>query len=88
MPSRKRRGDVFKKTCFGRALQRSFLLFFMGEHNGLKKINMDQVFGATDVMGAAGCKRTAASSILDQMYELGVIEKISGHGKGKSRFKG
>lgn len=86
MPSRKRRGDVFKKTCFGRALQRSFLLFFVGEHNGLKKINMDQVFGATDVMGAAGCKRTAASSILDQMYELGVIAKKFRPRQGKVPF--
>lgn len=53
----------------------------------IENIGNDQVFGATDVMDAAGCKRTAASSILAQMFELGVTEKVTGHGKGKYRFK-
>ena len=48
---------------------------------------MGQVFGASDVMKAAGCKRTAASLILAQMLELKLTEKVIGHGKGKYRFK-
>ena len=53
----------------------------------IEKIDMGQVFGASDVMKAAGCKRTAASLILAQMLELKLTEKVIGHGKGKYRFK-
>lgn len=53
----------------------------------IENIGNNQVFGATEVMDVAGCKRTAASSILAQMFELGLTEKVTGHGKGKYRFK-
>ena len=45
------------------------------------------IFGRSDVMGVIDIKPSRASDFLKDMAEHGIIEPISGHGKGKYRFK-
>ncbi len=44
------------------------------------------IFGRSDVMEAIGIKPSRASDLLGEMAEHGIIEPVSGHGKGKYRF--
>lgn len=45
------------------------------------------IFGRSDVMDATYMKPSRASELLKEMLERGVIESVSGHGKGKYRFR-
>ena len=44
-------------------------------------------FGRSDVQSALGLKPTRSSALLREMAERGVIEPVSGRGKGKYRFR-
>lgn len=44
------------------------------------------IFGRSDVMKVIDIKPSRASELLREMAEHGVIEPVSGHGKGKFRF--
>ena len=45
------------------------------------------IFGRSDVMKAIDIKASRASDLLKEMVEYGIIEPVSGHGKGKYRFR-
>ena len=45
------------------------------------------VFGRSDVMDVINIKTSRASELLKDMAGNGVIEPVSGQGKGKYRFK-
>lgn len=45
------------------------------------------IFGRSDVMEILDIKPSRASELLKEMAEYGVIESVSGHGKGKYRFR-
>ena len=45
------------------------------------------IFGRSDVMKAIDIKSSRASDLLKEMLEHGVIEPVTGHGKGKYRFQ-
>ncbi|MDO5539107.1 MAG: Fic family protein [Eubacteriales bacterium] len=45
------------------------------------------IFGRSDVMEAIGIRPSRASELLKELREHGVIESVSGHGKGKYRFR-
>lgn len=45
------------------------------------------IFGRSDVMRVIGIKASRASDLLREMAEHGIIEPVTGHGKGKYRFK-
>ncbi|QEJ98302.1 Fic family protein [Treponema phagedenis] len=45
------------------------------------------IFGRSDVMEVIGIKESRASELLKEIVENEVIEPVSGHGKGKYRFK-
>lgn len=45
------------------------------------------IFGRSDVMEVIDIKPSRASELLKEMAEHGVIEPVSGHGKGKYRFR-
>ncbi len=45
------------------------------------------VFGRSDVQRVLGLKPTRSSALLREMAESGIIEPVSGHGKGKYRFR-
>lgn len=44
------------------------------------------IFGSSDVMEAIDIRPTRASELLRELTEYGIIEPVSGHGKGKYRF--
>lgn len=48
---------------------------------------LQTVFGRSDVQKALGLKPTRNSALLHDLEEQGVIEPVSGHGKGKYRFR-
>lgn len=45
------------------------------------------IFGRSDVMRVIDIKASRASDLLRKMTEHGIIEPVSGHGKGKYRFR-
>ena len=45
------------------------------------------IFGRSNVMEVIDIKPSRASELLKEMAEKGVIEPVSGHGKGKYRFR-
>ena len=45
------------------------------------------IFGRSDVMSVIDIKTSRASDLLKDMAEHGIIEPVTGHGKGKYRFK-
>lgn len=45
------------------------------------------VFGRSDVMKVIDIKTSRASDLLKEMTEHGIIETVSGQGKGKYRFR-
>ena len=45
------------------------------------------IFCRTDVQRILGLKPTRSTELLREMSERGLIEPVSGHGKGKYRFK-
>lgn len=47
----------------------------------------EAVFGRSDVMEVIDMKPSRASELLKKMTECGIIEPVSGHGKGKYRFR-
>ena len=46
-----------------------------------------RIFGRLDLMEITGIKSSRASEILKKLTEQGMIEPVSGHGKGKYRFR-
>ena len=48
----------------------------------------EAIFGRVDVMKVTGLKPSQASELLKAMALRGVIEPVTGHGKGKYRFRG
>lgn len=44
------------------------------------------IFGRSDVMEVIDIKPSRVSELLREMVEHGIIEPVSGHGKGKYRF--
>ena len=46
-----------------------------------------QFFGRGEVMELLGLKSSGASKIISNMVQADVIEPVSGHGKGKYKFK-
>ena len=45
------------------------------------------IIGRSDIVKVTGDSLTAAGKIISKMKELGLLEAVSGHGKGKYRFK-
>lgn len=50
-------------------------------------LDMQNVFGRSDVQRILGLKPTRSSALLHEMAEHGIIEPVSGYGKGKYRFR-
>lgn len=54
----------------------------------LRKAFLNQtVFGRSDVMEVIDIRPSRASELLRELMEHGIIEPVSGHGKGKYRFR-
>lgn len=52
-----------------------------------EKFSFDEVFGRSAVMELLDLKGSGASKFLSNLLQTGIIEPVSGHGKGKYKFK-
>ena len=48
----------------------------------------DRIFGRSDIVRLLGLRDSSASSLLAKLLKAGIIETVSGHGKGKYKFPG
>lgn len=56
-------------------------------HRLFEKFGFDAVFGRSAVMELLDLKGSGASKLLSNLLDAGIIEPVSGFGKGKYRFK-
>ncbi len=56
-------------------------------HRLFEKFGFDEVFGRSAIMELLQLKGSGASKLLSNLVQAEIIEPISGHGKGKYKFK-
>ena len=56
-------------------------------HKLFEKFGFDGVFGRSAVMELLELKSSGASKLLSNLVQADIIEPVSGHGKGKYKFK-
>ena len=56
-------------------------------HRLFEKFDFDEVFGRSAVMELLELKGSGASKLLFNLVQADIIEPVSGHGKGKYKFK-
>ena len=56
-------------------------------HRIFEKFGFDEVFGRSAVMELLELKASGASKLLSNLVKADIIEPVSGHGKGKYKFK-
>ena len=56
-------------------------------HRLFEKFGFDEVFGRSAVMELLELKGSGASKLLSNLVKADIIESVSGHGKGKYKFK-
>ena len=56
-------------------------------HRLFEKFGFGEVFGRSAVMELLGLKGSGASKLLSNLVQADIIEPVSGHGKGKYKFK-
>lgn len=79
--------NTFKKTEKP-DIEKIFQLKTLNHILKLRKAYPGQaIFGRSDVMSVIDIKPSRASELLKEMAERGVIEPVSGYGKGKYRFR-
>ncbi len=52
-----------------------------------EKVGLEGVFGRSDIAAITGESVTAAGNLITWLKKAGLIEAVSGHGKGKYRFR-
>ena len=56
-------------------------------HRLFEKFGFDEVFGRSAVMELLELKGSGASKLISNLVQADIIEPVSGHGKGKYKFK-
>ena len=56
-------------------------------HRFFEKFGFDEVFGRSAVMELLELKASRASKLLSNLVQTDIIEPVSGHGKGRYKFK-
>lgn len=56
-------------------------------HKLFEKFGFDEVFGRSAVMELLALKGSGASKLLFNLVQADIIEPVSGHGKGRYKFK-
>ncbi|MCC2147991.1 hypothetical protein LKD42_01785 [Lachnospiraceae bacterium CLA-AA-H246] len=56
-------------------------------HRLFEKFGFDEVFERSAVMELLELKGSGASKLLSNLVQADIIEPVSGHGKGKYKFK-
>ncbi len=57
-------------------------------HRLFERFGFDGIFGRSAVMELLGLKSSGASRLISNLVQADIIEPVSGHGKGKYRFRG
>ena len=52
-----------------------------------EKFGFDEVFGSSAAMEVLELKASGVSKLLSNLVQADIIESVSGHGKGKYKFK-
>ena len=50
------------------------------------QMGIDGIFGRTDIMEVVGISITAAGNLITKLKDAGLIQAVSGYGKGKYKF--
>lgn len=69
-----------EKSSFNKIAKRNLSKFIRG-------IDAGEIFGVSRIREIVGCGASAAASALKKLQALELIVPVSGHGKGKFRFK-
>lgn len=69
-----------EKSSFNKIAKRNLSKFIRGVEPG-------EIFGVSRIREIVGCGASAAASALKKLQALELIVPVSGHGKGKFRFK-
>lgn len=69
-----------EESSFNKTAKENLVKFIRG-------IEFDEIFGHSRVMEVVGCGASSASAALKKLQAIDLIEPVSGHGKGKYRFK-
>ena len=56
-------------------------------HRLFEKFGFDEVFGRSAAMEVLELKASGVSKLLSNLVQADIIESVSGHGKGKYKFK-
>ena len=56
-------------------------------HRLFEKFGFDEMFGRSAVIELLEMKGSGASKLLSNLVQTDIIEPVSGHGKGKYKFK-
>ena len=56
-------------------------------HKLFEKFGFDEVFGRSAVMELLALKGSGVSKLLSNLVQADIIEPVSGHGKGRYKFK-
>ena len=56
-------------------------------HKLFEKFGFDEIFRRSEVMELLELKGSGASRLLSNLVQADIIEPVSGHGKGKYKFK-
>lgn len=56
-------------------------------HRLFEKFGFDEVFGRSAVMELLQLKSSGASKLISNLVQSDIIEPVSGHGKGKCKFR-
>ena len=56
-------------------------------HRLFRKFGFDEIFGRSAVMEFLELKSSGTSKLLSKLVQSGIIEAVSGYGKGKYKFK-
>lgn len=51
------------------------------------KFGFDEIFGRSALMTLLGLKKSSGSKLISRLIQADIIEPVSGHGKGKYRFR-
>lgn len=56
-------------------------------HRLFDKFGYDEIFGRSAVVELLGLKNSSASKLISKLVQAEIIEPVSGHGKGKYKFR-
>ena len=69
-----------EESSFNKTAKENLLKFVRG-------VELDEIFGVSRVREIVVCGASSASAALKKLQALDLIEPVTGHGKGKYRFK-